>query len=182
MLGYASLRPLLVVLAVSLFPTLAQSSAEGAQNLDALQKPVSVWEWGLERLETRVAGMRWDADVSTVLLYPQEVRVSHDVKVNEITISIRLFQRYASTGTMNPRSTCSSVTRQIKTLLGVKPRVLGLGIETSFTLRSNQEKSDPSLGPTLEAMTSIDVIVESNTSDRSPFQERAHCRSMLLEN
>src|SRR5690349_12324673 len=130
-------RTMVMVSAPVMFSINSDASPQSVRSL--MEQPVTMFEWGLARLEERVRTMPWDPDIASTLLLPQEARVRYEPKTNHITIGIRLFQKNGSLRRTPPQQTCGSVMRQLKTLLDASDlSIPGLGIENFFASRGTQ--------------------------------------------
>ncbi len=119
---------------------------------------VSMFEWGIFRLEARADRFSWDGlDIKN-----QFAHVDYDWAKNQLQVKVVVYPRYQSLQKTPARQVCGSLVKQMKSLFGVAPgfevvrEIDGIG---SFFRHKNFDRADvpKTLGADLEAITSLEV-------------------------
>jgi hypothetical protein len=143
---------------------------------------VSLFEWGIFRLQTRTERFTWDGlDIRN-----QFARVEYDWPKNQLRVRLVVYPRYQSLQKSTARQVCGSLIRQMKGLFGVAPGfefIRGIdGIGTFFRHQQFAKSDVPeTLDADLEAITSLEVEVMASRNDQPPFRETISCSSELLK-
>jgi hypothetical protein len=147
-----------------------------------MSEPVSLFEWGIFRLEARAERFAFDG----LDIRKQFARVQYDWSSNQLRVQLTVYPRYQSLQGTTARHVCDSLVRQEKSLLGVTPgfeqmrEIDGVG---TFFRHQHFDKADvpKTLDADLEAITILEVDVMVSKSDQPPFQKAASCSSELLK-
>jgi hypothetical protein len=147
-----------------------------------MRESVSMFEWGVFRLETRAGQFAWD-DLD---IPKQFARVDYDWAKNQLTLRLTVYPRYQSLLSASAKGACGSLIRQMKFHFGVAPRSEFLhelsGIGTFFRHQQFDKADAPAtLDRDLESVTQLRVDVMASKSDRPPFQAMQSCSSDLLK-
>jgi hypothetical protein len=143
---------------------------------------VSLFEWGIFRLEARVDRFTWDGlDIKN-----QFAHVGYDWPKNQLRVRLVVYPRYQSLQRTTARRVCGSLVQQMKSLFGAAHGFEFLrdtdGIGTFFRHQHFDKADVPNtLDMDLEAITSLEVDVMVSKNDQSPFQEAISCSSELLK-
>jgi len=143
---------------------------------------VSLFEWGMFRLQTRAERFAWDdVDVQN-----QFAKVDYDWDRNQIVLRMTVYLRYTSLQAVTPRGACGSLIRQMKFHFGVTPGAEFMrdldGVATFFRPQYFEKKNAPdTLTRDLEAAVQLRVDVMASRADRAPFENVQSCSSDLVK-
>jgi hypothetical protein len=145
-------------------------------------EPVSLFEWGIFRLEARAERFAW----SGLDIKSQFAHVEYDWPKNQLQIRLTVYPRYQSLQRTTARQVCGSLVQQAKSLLGVTPGFESMrdiaGIGTFFHHQHFDKADAPkTLDADLEAITTLEVDVWVSKNDQPPFQKAVSCSSELLK-
>jgi hypothetical protein len=149
---------------------------------------VSLLEWGIFRLETRVQAFIWD-DLDTKT-QSQRASVKYDWDKNQLTVNLAIYPRYPNFEKSTPKEICGSLMGQMKYYFGVAPgpaevsramrNLYGIGtyFRHQYFVKANAPKT---LDEDMETITTLEIDVMASKNDQPPFQTMISCSSDLLK-
>jgi hypothetical protein len=173
-----------VVFVCAIFCAVGAKAEPSASVQYLMGESVSLFEWGMFRLQSRAERFHWDRDVD--LLQGHSAKVDYDWQKNELRIEITAYPRYRNLQKTTAKEVCGSLMRQVKGQFGVTPgteflrEILGVG--TFFHHQYFERSNAPDkLDADLEAITTLEVGVYASKTDQAPFQNLVSCSSELVK-
>jgi hypothetical protein len=147
-----------------------------------MSEPVSLFEWGMYRLESAAKALNWGGIDS---VNKHLATVDYEWSKNQLKIELVVYPRSSSLQKNTAKQICASIVKQTKSEFGVEPGFEALrawfGIGTFFSHKYFDKSDTPkSLGGDLEAITNLKVKVMTSKSDQAPFKEASSCSSDFL--
>jgi hypothetical protein len=147
-----------------------------------MKESVSLFEWGIFRLQSRVETFSWDGlDTPTPKQY---ARVEYDWGKNQLLVKLVVYPHYRNFEKNTGKQVCGSIMGQMKFSFGVAPgsealrsiEGIGMFFRPQYFDRADVPKT---LDEDIEAITALQVDVMGSKNDQSPFQQMMSCSSDL---